>query len=85
MTAIETHTRLSADDVCKISPFHYILTNAGTITQKKAEQLALSEFEKYRIRQDRLYQSDFDKVLLRGTETTLITENETDGIEDENC
>ena len=44
-----------------------------------------SEFEKYRIRQDRLYQSDFDKVLLRGTETTLITENETDGIEDENC
>jgi hypothetical protein len=62
-----------------------ILTNAGTISQKIAEQHALSEFEKYRIRQDRLYQSDFDKVLLQGTETTLITENETDGIEDKNC
>ena len=29
-----------------------------------AEQHALSEFEKYRVKQDQLYQSDFDKVLL---------------------
>lgn len=41
-----------------------ILTNAGSISAKIAEQHALSEFEKYRIRQDRLYQSDFDRVLL---------------------
>ena len=41
-----------------------ILTHAGTISAKIAEQHALSEFEKYRIRQDQLYQSDFDRVLL---------------------
>jgi hypothetical protein len=61
-----------------------ILTTAGTISQKIAEHHALSEFEKYRIRQDRLYQSDFDKVLLQGTETALITENKTDEVEDIN-
>lgn len=31
---------------------------------KIAEDHALSEFEKYRVKQDRLYQSDFDRVLL---------------------
>lgn len=41
-----------------------ILTNAGSISAKIAEQHALSEFEKYRIVQDQLYQSDFDKILL---------------------
>ena len=41
-----------------------ILTHAGTISAKIAEQHALSEFEKYRVRQDQLYQSDFDRVLL---------------------
>ena len=41
-----------------------ILTNAGSISAKIAEKHALSEFEKYRIKQDRLYQSDFDRVLL---------------------
>lgn len=45
-----------------------ILTHAGTISAKIAEQHALSEFEKYRIRQDRLYQSDFDRMLLEGEE-----------------
>ena len=41
-----------------------ILTHAGTISAKIAEQYALSEFEKYRVRQDQLYQSDFDRMLL---------------------
>lgn len=41
-----------------------ILTHAGTISAKIAEQHALSEFEKYRVKQDKLYQSDFDRVLL---------------------
>lgn len=41
-----------------------ILTHAGTISAKIAEQHALSEFEKYRVRQDQLYQSDFDRALL---------------------
>ena len=40
------------------------MTHAGTISAKIAEQHAMSEFEKYRIRQDQLYQSDFDRVLL---------------------
>lgn len=41
-----------------------ILTHAGTISAEMAEKHALSEFEKYRVKQDQLYQSDFDKVLL---------------------
>ncbi len=53
-----------------------ILTNAGTISAKIAEQHALSEFEKYRVRQDRLYQSDFDRVLLGEAETACITAGE---------
>ena len=53
-----------------------ILTNSGSISAKIAEQHALSEFEKYRVRQDRLYQSDFDRVLLGETETIGITDSE---------
>ena len=41
-----------------------ILTHAGTISAKIAEQHALSEFEKYGVKQDRMYQSDFDRMLL---------------------
>lgn len=40
-----------------------VLTSAGTISAALAEQHALSEFERYRVRQDRLYQSDFDRLL----------------------
>lgn len=48
-----------------------ILTNAGSISAKIAEQHALNEFEKYRIVQDRLYQSDFDRILLEETAQSL--------------
>ena len=41
-----------------------VLTSAGTISTALAEQHALSEFERYRVRQDKLYQSDFDRLLL---------------------
>ncbi len=36
------------------------------MVSKEAEILtyALSEFEKYRVKQDQLYQSDFDRMLL---------------------
>jgi len=51
------------EDVLRLSRKE-ILTHAGTISAKIAEQHALSEFEKYRVRQDQLYQSDFDRVLL---------------------
>jgi len=41
-----------------------ILNNAGKITKKIADDFAICEFEKYRITQDRLFMSDFDKLLL---------------------
>ena len=41
-----------------------ILKDAGKISHEIAEEKALTEFEKYRIKQDRFYQSDFDKLLL---------------------
>ncbi len=41
-----------------------ILHDAGTITKKIADEKALSEFETYRVVQDRLFRSDFDKLLL---------------------
>ena len=40
-----------------------ILANAGKISHEVAEGLALGEYEKYRIRQDRDYISDFDKEI----------------------
>ncbi len=40
-----------------------VLQNAGKISAEIAKAHAESEFEKYRIVQDRLYQSDFDKVI----------------------
>ncbi len=39
-----------------------ILKNSGKVTQKIAKEFAESEFEKYRIIQDRLFESDFDHV-----------------------
>lgn len=41
-----------------------ILQDLGKITKKIADDKALSEFEKYRVIQDRLFMSDFDKLLL---------------------
>lgn len=38
-----------------------ILTNAGKISAKIAKDHAETEFEKYRIIQDRLFESDFDR------------------------
>lgn len=38
-----------------------ILENAGNIPAKLAQEFAETEFEKFRIVQDRLYKSDFDK------------------------
>lgn len=40
-----------------------ILKNAGKVTQAIAKAFAESEFEKYRIIQDRLFESDFDKTI----------------------
>ncbi len=40
-----------------------ILQNAGSISAAIAKAHAETEFEKYRIIQDRLFQSDFDKLI----------------------
>jgi hypothetical protein len=40
-----------------------ILQDAGKVTAKLAKAHAESEFEKYRIVQDRLFESDFDRVI----------------------
>ena len=41
-----------------------ILTDAGAISHEYAQAFAESEFEKYRVIQDRLYESDFDLFTL---------------------
>ncbi|MDR2922538.1 MAG: virulence RhuM family protein [Treponema sp.] len=38
-----------------------LLTNAGKISAQIAEDRALSEFEKYRVIQDKLFESDYDR------------------------
>lgn len=50
-----------------------ILGNPGRVTQEIAKAFAESEFEKYRVVQDRLFESDFDrqvKRLLKGNHET---------------
>ncbi len=43
-----------------------VLQDAGKVTAEIAKAHAESEFEKYRVVQDRLYQSDFDRLLQVG-------------------
>lgn len=40
-----------------------ILEGAGKVTAAIAKAFAESEYEKYRLKQDRLYKSDFDKLI----------------------
>lgn len=55
---------------------HYdILSDKGAISKKEADKKALSEYEKYKVIQDKKYVSDFDKLLL---ETEKISENESE-------
>ena len=41
-----------------------ILTGAGKISAEQAKLHAETEFEKYRVIQDRLFMSDYDRYLL---------------------
>ena len=50
-----------------------LLPNAGRITHEQAEEKALTEYEKFRVIQDREIMSDFDrqlKSLFDGSEST---------------
>lgn len=40
-----------------------ILTNAGKVSAEVAKALALGEYEKFRVIQDRIFESDFDKEI----------------------
>ena len=40
-----------------------VLRNKGKVTAAIAKAFAESEFEQYRVIQDRLYQSDFDRLM----------------------
>ena len=42
-----------------------ILRNSGTITAQAAKDFAENEFEKFRVRQDLLFESDFDREIKR--------------------
>jgi len=44
---------------------HEILTNAGKISHEVAGELALEEYEKYRVIQDKKYVSDFDREVIK--------------------
>ena len=55
------------DWVTKLDSFlqfneYELMQNLGTISREIAEQLAIDEYEKYRIIQDTTYVSDFDKA-----------------------
>ena len=52
---------LQADDL-------EVLKDAGKISAQLAKMHAETEFEKYRVVQDRLYQSDFDRYLVENSE-----------------
>ena len=57
-----------ADWIAKLDAFlqfneREILQNNGKVTHEIAKAFAESEFEKYRVIQDKTYQSDFDKLL----------------------
>jgi hypothetical protein len=42
-----------------------VLKNSGTISAEIAKKLATEEFEKFRVIQDEVYESDFDKEIKR--------------------
>ncbi len=66
----ERHIPMTMEDWSKILDKYLllderdILTNAGKISHELAEEKALLEFEKYRVIQDKMFESDFDKFLI---------------------
>ena len=50
-------------DIFLMADDREILTDSGSITAEIAKAHAEIEFEKYRIIQDRLYESDYDRFL----------------------
>ena len=69
-TAAERHIPMTMEDWARrldlflMADEREILQDAGKITAEIAKEKAETEFEKYRVIQDRLYMSDFDRYLL---------------------
>ena len=65
----ENHNAMTMKDwVEKLNAFlqfngKEILRNAGKISAKVAQELAYKEYDKFRVKQDKLYKSDFDNFL----------------------
>lgn len=55
-----------------------VLTNKGTVKAEVAKAFAESEFEKYRVIQDILYKSDFDKFIAAAEESANMEGNKKD-------
>lgn len=71
LTMLDWETRLNRF----IEMFEYgLLKDAGTVSAEIARLHALSEFEKYRIVQDRLFESDFDRFVELELETEAIVQ-----------
>lgn len=49
---------LAADD-------REVLADSGSVTAISAKEFAETEFERYRVTQDKLFQSDFDKIIIK--------------------
>ena len=60
MTMEDWSTRI---DKYLLADDRYILKDAWKISHEIACDKALTEFEKYRVKQDKIYKSDFDKLL----------------------
>ena len=71
----ENHNAMTMKDwVEKLNAFlqfngKEILRNEGKISAKVAKELAYKEYDKFKVKQDKLYKSDFDNFL---SETRLI-------------
>ena len=65
----ENHNAMTMEDwIAKLNAFlqfndKEILQNAGKISQKVAQELAYEEYDKFKIKQDELYKSDFDLLI----------------------
>ncbi|MBO5095938.1 MAG: virulence RhuM family protein [Bacilli bacterium] len=74
----ENHNAMTMEDwIEKLNAFlqfngKEILKNAGKISQKIAQELAYKEYEKFKVKQDKMIVSDFDEFI---KQTNLLEEN----------
>ena len=61
-------------DQILIANRYELLENAGKISMELAKQHAETEFEKYRIQQDQVYFSDFDRFIALKEEAELLSD-----------